>query len=118
MQIFRNKTWVTGIEYRDAEGKPREDSIIIPDDSEEAKKIAEGFDFRINENGIEILQEKKEEAKREEKKQLREQKRAEKRAATLAAIIAKRKVKENLTAKELQDAVDILIDAVFNPEDE
>lgn len=119
MQIFRNRTYVTGIEYRDAEGQPRDNSIIIPDDSAEAQKIIEGFEFAINDDdSIRILQVKKPEAEEAIKKKNREEKRAEKRAAVLAEIIAKRKAKQTLTAKELQDAVDILLDAVFAPDEE
>lgn len=129
MQIFKDKTFITGIEYRDAEGNPRDGSVIIPEDSEEAQAILEGRAFEIEDGKVRVLEEKRPEKVKEEnekqerdraaEKEARKRERTEaKKAATLAAIIAKRKAKENLTAKELQDAVDILIDAVFAPDEE
>lgn len=51
MQIFKDtKKYVTGITYKDK----IKDSIIIPDNSEEAIKIQEGYKFDIIKGKIEF----------------------------------------------------------------
>lgn len=62
MQIFKDNQFVTGIEYRDKSGEPRDGSIIIPDDSKEAVSIMDGWAFTYDPESkkITILEEKTE----------------------------------------------------------
>jgi hypothetical protein len=129
MQIFNDKTFITGTVYLDDEKQPRDGSIVIDDSSPEAEAILAGFDFEFKDGGVEIKQEKREEIveketkEREEEERLEkirviEEKRATKRAAVLQLVIQKRKNKQAMTIAELQDAVEVLLDAVLNPEEE
>jgi hypothetical protein len=101
MQIFQNKEFVTGIEYRDPDtNEPRDGSIIIPDDSPEAIAILEGHDFDIHKGKIVIKAVKVPEVQQAEETAKRE---AEK-ISTLRTKLAGKKVSE-LTLPELRDIV-------------
>lgn len=101
MQIFENKEYVTGIEYRDPEtNEPREGSIIIPDDSPEAVAILSGHDFDINKGKIVIKEVKIPQVAEAEEVAKREAAKIE----TLRTSLKGKKLKE-LTLPDLREIV-------------
>lgn len=111
MQIFKNKEFNTGVEYRDPKNKkPIDGSVIIPDDSAEALAILAGHDFEIKGNGVEVKTDKRPEivVKETEEKKLKDKRtREEKKVLKLRTKLAGKKLKD-LDASDIKDIVAIL----------
>jgi hypothetical protein len=93
MQIFKDKNFTTGIEYRDKQKKPVDGSIIISDTSPEAEKILAGHSFEIVNGSLVVHDEKRPEIAEKEAK-----------AAVIAAHTAKvEALKVELGSKAIKD---------------
>jgi hypothetical protein len=78
MQIFNEKEYILGAEYRDKDGKPENGSVIIKDDGPKARKILAGHRFAIVNGDVVVYDEKRPEVIEADRKERRERRRAAK----------------------------------------